>query len=56
MTLPKNYQPAEVEPQLEKFWQESGIYHFDPQAEGPVYSIDSLDPPGSLASGAGSIQ
>jgi hypothetical protein len=29
MTLPKNYQPTEVEPQLEKFWQASGIYHME---------------------------
>ncbi len=41
MTLPKNYQPAEIEPRLEEFWQETGIYHFDPQAAGPVYSIDT---------------
>jgi valyl-tRNA synthetase len=47
MPLPKNYQPAEAEPQLEKFWQESGIYHFDPQAAGQVYSIDS--PPATVS-------
>jgi valyl-tRNA synthetase len=47
MPLPKNYAPAEVEPQLEKFWQESGIYHFDPQAQGPVYSIDT--PPATVS-------
>ncbi len=47
MTLPKNYQPAEVEPQLEKFWQESGIYQFDAQAKGEVYSIDS--PPATVS-------
>ena len=47
MTLSKNYQPAEVEPQLEKFWQEARIYHFDPQAEGPIYSIDT--PPATVS-------
>ncbi len=47
MPLPKNYQPAEVEPQLEKFWQESGIYHFDPQSEKEVYSIDT--PPATVS-------
>jgi valyl-tRNA synthetase len=44
MNLPKNYQPAEVEPWLEKFWQETRIYYFDSQAEGPVYSIDTPPP------------
>ena len=47
MPLPKNYQPAEVEPQLENFWQASGIYHFDPQAEKEVYSIDT--PPATVS-------
>ena len=47
MTLPKNYQPAEVEPRLEKTWQENGIYHFDPQAPGQVYSIDT--PPATVS-------
>ena len=44
MTLPKNYQPAEVEPRLEHFWQEARTYYFDVQAEGPVYSIDTPPP------------
>lgn len=44
MTLPKNYQPAEVEPRLEHFWQEARTYCFDSQTEGPVYSIDTPPP------------
>jgi valyl-tRNA synthetase len=33
-----------VEPRLQGFWQETGVYHFDPAAEGPVYSIDTPPP------------
>jgi len=44
MSFPKNYQPDEIEPRLEEFWQEARIYHFDPQAKGPVYSIDTPPP------------
>jgi valyl-tRNA synthetase len=44
MALPKHYHPNAVEPRLQSYWQEAGVYHFDPGAEGPVYSIDT-DPP-----------
>jgi valyl-tRNA synthetase len=44
MALPKHYHPNAVEPRLQSFWQEAGVYHFYPEAEGPVYSIDT-DPP-----------
>jgi valyl-tRNA synthetase len=43
-TLPKRYKPGIVEPRLQASWQESGVYHFDPAREGPVYSIDTPPP------------
>jgi valyl-tRNA synthetase len=42
--LAKRYKPNEVEPRLQASWQETSVYHFDPQAEGPVYSIDTPPP------------
>jgi len=44
MALPKRYNPKTVEPQLQEFWQEAGVYHFSPAAEGPVYSVDTPPP------------
>ncbi len=44
MALSKNYSPGEVEPRLEAAWQEEGIYHFDRDADAPVYSIDTPPP------------
>ena len=44
MSLPKRYQPSTTEPQLQALWQASGIYHFDPELAGPVYSIDTPPP------------
>ncbi len=41
MSLPKRYDPRTAEPELQAFWQKSGTYHFSPEAEGPVYSIDT---------------
>ncbi len=44
MSLPKRYQPQTTEPQLQALWQKAGIYHFAPEAAGPVYSIDTPPP------------
>ncbi|HEU5198152.1 MAG TPA: valine--tRNA ligase [Ktedonobacterales bacterium] len=44
MALPKRYEPATSEPELQAFWQEAGIYHFRPEAEGPIYAIDTPPP------------
>jgi valyl-tRNA synthetase len=44
MGLAKRYKPNEVEPRLQAGWQEAGVYHFDLQGEGPVYSIDTPPP------------
>src|SRR5574341_589780 len=44
MPLPKHYDPKIAEPRLQDFWKESGVYHFFPNAEAPVYSIDTPPP------------
>jgi valyl-tRNA synthetase len=44
MALSKRYDPTEVEPRLAQDWQRWGIYHFEPKAPGPVYSIDTPPP------------
>ena len=44
MSLSKHYIASEAEPKLERFWQESGAYHFDRNPEAPVYSIDTPPP------------
>lgn len=44
MTLPKQYHPQTAEPKWEAFWQEHGVYHFDPRSDAPVYSIDTPPP------------
>lgn len=44
MPLPKRYTPDTVEPELEQFWSDTGVYHFDPEAGRPVYTIDTPPP------------
>ncbi|MEJ2351483.1 MAG: valine--tRNA ligase [Anaerolineales bacterium] len=44
MALPKRYNPGEAEPRLQAYWRESKVYDFSPQAEEPVYSIDTPPP------------
>ncbi len=44
MALPKHYNPQTAEPRWEQFWQERGIFHFDPASTAPVYSIDTPPP------------
>jgi valyl-tRNA synthetase len=44
MGLPKRYRPQDVEPRLQTFWQEAGIYRFNPGSEEPIYSIDTPPP------------
>lgn len=44
MALPKQYHAASVEPRLQAFWQEHGIYHFALDDQEPVFSIDTPPP------------
>lgn len=44
MSLPKRYDPKLAEPRLQTFWQETGVYDFDPASEAAVYAIDTPPP------------
>lgn len=37
--LSQRYDPTTAEPRLRDWWQEQGTYHFDRDADAPVYSI-----------------
>ncbi len=45
MTLPKRYNPRTREPEIDAFWQKTGVYHFGDDA--PVYAIDT--PPATVS-------
>lgn len=42
--LAKHYHPVEIEPALNQRWQANGVYHFQPNQDAPVYSIDTPPP------------
>jgi valyl-tRNA synthetase len=42
--LAKHYNPAEIEPALNQAWQMNGIYAFNSNDRGPVYSVDTPPP------------
>ena len=44
MPLPKHYNPGVAEPELQALWEEAGVYHFTPNDDRPVYSIDTPPP------------
>ena len=44
MPLSKRYTPSEVEPRLQEQWQRLGLYHFSPDENDPVYSVDTPPP------------
>lgn len=44
MQLPKHYDPNEVEPKWQKYWEENHIYKFDTKSKKPIYSIDTPPP------------
>ncbi len=44
MALPKRYDPGIEEPERQAFWQQSGVYQFAPEADGPLYSVDTPPP------------
>jgi valyl-tRNA synthetase len=45
--MEKNYQPKIIEPKLMNSWQLMGIYHFDIEKHGQVFSIDT--PPATVS-------
>lgn len=44
LALPKEFDSAAVEERARALWEESGIYRFDPNGEGPVFSVDTPPP------------
>ncbi len=44
VALPKRYLPGESEPKWQKYWQDIGIYKYDPDSGKPVFSIDTPPP------------
>lgn len=49
MILPRRYEPKEAEQKWQKFWEDNGIYLFNPESSKPVYSIDM--PPITVSGG-----
>jgi len=44
VALSKRYVPRESEPRWQKYWEERGIFRYDPDSRRPVYSIDTPPP------------
>jgi valyl-tRNA synthetase len=42
--FPKKYDPKEIEPRIQKFWEEEKIFKFDDESKKPSYSIDTPPP------------
>ncbi|MCD1293835.1 valine--tRNA ligase [Methanocella sp. CWC-04] len=42
--LAKKYDPKEIEPGIQKFWEDEKVFKFDPNSEKPTYSIDTPPP------------
>lgn len=42
--LAKKYDPKDIEPRIQMFWEENKIFKFDPASEKPTYSIDTPPP------------
>jgi len=40
----KRYDCKEAEPRILKFWEDKGIFKFDPEAKGKIYSVDTPPP------------
>lgn len=40
----KRYDHAAAEPQWERFWEDEGIYRFDPSSDKPIFSVDTPPP------------
>ncbi|HMK47538.1 MAG TPA: valine--tRNA ligase [Methanocella sp.] len=42
--LAKKYDPKEIEPRIQKFWEDRRVFKFDPDSRKPVFSIDTPPP------------
>ena len=43
-SMDKKYAFERTEKEMQKFWEESGIYHFDAGSAKEIYSIDTPPP------------
>ncbi len=44
MELPKRYDPKTEEPKWQKFWEKEGVFKFNPEQKGEMYSVDTPPP------------
>ncbi len=44
LELPKHYDFKASEEKWQRFWEEQGLFRFDPDADGEVYSVDTPPP------------
>jgi valyl-tRNA synthetase len=42
--IPKRYESGATEQKWQKYWEENGIYHFQPGDSRPVYAVDTPPP------------
>ena len=42
--MDKRYQASQIERYLQEMWEAEGVYHYDPNSTGKVYSIDTPPP------------
>ena len=42
--IPKRYESAAIEQKWQQYWEDNGIYHFQPEDNRPVYSVDTPPP------------
>ncbi len=42
--LSNKYNASEAEPRIQKFWQDNGVYKYDPKSKKPTFSIDTPPP------------
>ncbi len=47
MSLTRQYEALPAERAIEQQWQDSGVYHFRPDGDAPIYAIDT--PPASVS-------
>ncbi len=44
MEFPKNYDTKEAEARWQKYWEDEGVYKFDPDSDKEIYSVDTPPP------------
>jgi valyl-tRNA synthetase len=44
LNLPRRYDAKETEPRWQKFWEDEGVFKYDPSSPAEVYSVDTPPP------------